>query len=257
MTEHDDWVISGPADPDILACGHSHVIAMEMAVRAGLATDSPSAGVCYGPQSSLKRLGVTTYWDFVVEKARGRTVAVLWNGNQHNIDFLIEPEPPIRLVASRSGRTEGSGTWIPQEMLRAHWRATNDELERQLDRLVPVARGVLVVGTPPPKPDEFVTEVLRTDVHFATAARELGRDPRVTPVTPGPTRLALWSVVQDMLADSAAISGATFLPVPAAVSDDEGYLRPVLSTSDATHANTAYAYLVWQAIAGAVNERPS
>jgi hypothetical protein len=256
MANDVDWVISGPADPDVLACGHSHVICMEMAVRAGLA-GAATAGVCYGPLSGLRRLGEPTYWDFVVEQARERTVAVFWNGNQHNVDFLIEPEPPIRLATAPATSSAEPGMVVPEEMLRAHWQATNDELECQLQRLVPVARDVLVVGTPPPKTDDFVSEVLRTDVHFATAARDLGRDPRATPVTDGPTRLAMWNVVQDMLAERAAATGARFLPVPDTVKDDEGYLRPVLSTSDATHANTAYAYLVWQAIQTAVGEHPS
>jgi hypothetical protein len=55
-----------------------------------------------------------------------------------------------------------------------------------------------------------------------------------------------------MLAESATATGARFVPVPDTVKDDRGYLLPVLSTSDATHANTAYAYLVWQAIETAV-----
>jgi hypothetical protein len=248
MTSQDQWVISGPSDPDVIACGHSHVIAMELAVRYGLAAESLRASVCYAGESDLQRLGADTYWDFVVEQAPGRTVAVFWNGNQHNADFLIESQPPVRVVASEPVVDDDDATWVPQEMLRARWRPTNDELEHQLSRLVAVAREVLVVGTPPPKQDEFVAHVLSTDLHFTRVARELGLDVREAPVTPGPTRLTMWSLVQEMLAESAGAAGATWVPVPDTVLDDEGYLRQVLAISDATHANAAHGYLVWKAI---------
>jgi hypothetical protein len=226
---------------------------MEWAVKHGLALESMRAGVCYAQDPHLHRLGDSEYWDFVVDSAPGRVVAVVWNGNQHNADFLIESRPPVRVATEQSDGTDTAAvTWVPQELLRARWRPTNDDLEQVLRRLVPVARQVLVVGTPPPKPDAFVSGVLHSEPHFVTVARELGLDPRDAPVTPGPTRLALWSVVQDMLADSAAATGATFVPVPDAAVDEDGYLREVLATSDATHANTAYAHLVWQAIADAI-----
>ena len=192
------------------------------------------------------------YWEFVEHRGRDCGIAVVWNGNQHNAGFLIRPDPPLRVFhnAVDPARQPDSATWAPQEIFRERWKETTEALGAVLSRLAAVTRALYVVGTPPPKPDAFVESVLKTDAFFSGMISELGFDgAEQPPITAGSTRLALWWIVQDMLAEQAAAVDAEFVPAPGAAFDEEGFLRPELCVLDATHANEEYGLLIWEALA--------
>ena len=37
------------------------------------------------------------YWDYLIGQGAGRTVAILWSGNEHNGKFLLQQKPPFRV----------------------------------------------------------------------------------------------------------------------------------------------------------------
>ncbi|MDP9027750.1 MAG: hypothetical protein M3N46_09355, partial [Actinomycetota bacterium] len=177
------------------------------------------------------------YWALLARAAAGKAIGVVWNGNQHNAGFLLEPNPPFR-VFHPGASTAGEGMWVPRRLLREYWTPTFAELKAALPRLTSVA-DVYLIGTPPPKTDELIRSVIQHDAYFVKQGTALGMDLAALAVTPAATRLAMWSLLQEMLEQCAVEFGATFVAVPPDVMDDDGILLQRYSAVDATHANTA------------------
>jgi hypothetical protein len=237
------WRLYGDEDPQILAAGHSHARNLLTALDAGLGP----AGVRCGVAFTTDREPPTRddYWDYVAERAAGRTLAIVWNGNQHNSAFMLRHRPPFRVY--REGGIElgpEEGPWLPRTMFREAWDSTFDGLRSLLQRVVPLA-DVYVVCTPPPNPEALVRGVLLEEPHFISLAEELGYDLNDLQITPEPVRVALWSVLAEMLEDVAVAGGATFVPVPDGVTSPDGLLLPEFSAGDVTHAGPAYGAKVW------------
>jgi hypothetical protein len=237
------WRLYGDQDPQILGAGHSHARNLLTAIEAGLGP----AGVRCAVAFTTDREPPTRddYWDYVAELAAGRTLAVVWNGNQHNSAFMLRHRPPFRVY--RPGGIElgpEEGAWLPRVLFREAWDSTFDGLRALLRRVVPIAQ-VLVVCTPPPNPEALVRSVLLEEPHFIRLAAELGYDLDNLQITPEPVRVALWSVLVEMLEDVAVTEGATFVPVPDGVTSADGLLLPEFGAGDVTHAGPAYGGRVW------------
>jgi hypothetical protein len=232
-------LLRGFPDPEMVVLGHSHVLSMEWALSAG---DGPSFPAAVG-----HNLNDDARWDAVVEHVAGLTVAIMWNGNQHNAHFLLEPDPPFRVFDPLTGDQGGVGRWVPREAVHELFEPTFAGLDRALRRLTAVAQ-VVLVGTPPPKSHEAVLAGLERETLFAQRARELGIAPADLRVTHGPLRVSLWRIIQEMLGDRAETFGVDFIPVPGSAMSPDGYLQPELSVPDATHANARYGALVWRSL---------
>jgi hypothetical protein len=224
----------------MVAIGHSHVISMEWALAGG---DGPAF-----PAAVSRNLNDDGLWDAVVDHVAGRAVAIMWNGNQHNAHFLLEPDPPFRIFDPLAGDLGGVGRWVARDAVRELFEPTFAGLDRILTRLTAVAQ-VALLGTPPPKSDEAVVAGLERETLFAQRALELGLAPADLRVTRGPLRVTLWRLLQEMLSVRADTYGIDFVPVPGSAMSPNGYLRPELSVPDATHANARYGALVWQSLA--------
>ncbi len=233
-------LLRGSPDPEMFVIGHSHVVSMEWALALG---DGPAF-----PVAVSRNLNDDALWDVVVDHVAGRAVAIMWNGNQHNAQFLLEPDPPFRLFDPLTGDVEGAGPWVAREAVRELFEPTFADLDRILTRLTAVAQ-VLLLGTPPSKSHEAVAAGLEKESLFAQRALELGLAPADLRVTRGPLRVSLWRLIQAMLSDRADTYGIDFVPVPASAMSPDGYLWPELSVPDATHANARYGALVWQSLA--------
>ncbi len=235
------WALHGDPTPSVVAAGHSHVLCMlESLNRAS----RPGVAVAYNAELVDGPPLAPEYWQYVAEVAQGRTIIIVWNGNQHHAQFLVEPLPPISVWSARLGATTGKGTIVPRALLRALWEPTMTGLSEAL-ALLPQSARPIVLATPPPKNDLIVSANLAVERWFEPEAQGRGVAIGDLPITAQATRLALWEIIQERLQEIAVSAGARFLGLPESVADDDGYLLPGLSGPDATHANADYGDLLW------------
>lgn len=245
------WKLYGSKDPIYVAGGHSHTVCMLLAI-----TEKPdvhqNAAVVYSSSLSGNVPSDASYWQFLADTARDKVAVIVWNGNQHQAAFLISSDPPfrvynpnVRLVNPLSDKQLGS--WIPRTVFRDYWDWTYKEFEEAISAISRHSQ-LVVVGTPPPKTDQTIREVLQNDPTILEAAKDKGIEPHEVGLTAPCTRLALWNVIQDEMEELTLKAGGTFVPVPAKARDLEGYLLPEFSWPDATHTNSKYGSLIWEEI---------
>lgn len=245
MAEDERWALYGAQDAEVVVAGHSHAYALMRGALHPPASAGRRRAVAYSAPVTAGAPAGDDYWRFVAECGTAEVIAVVWNGNQHNVDFLFEQSPPLHVLRAGHGHGDApsDAVWVPRSMMAAHFRPTVDELAAVLDRLRASAR-VVVVGTPAPKPSAHVRGSIASDPHFASilAASPADRQPEVAR---DELRLALWEITQEMLRECAASAGVEHLPIPAASIDESGLLLPAFSAPDSTHANPDYGDLVW------------
>ncbi len=231
------WALFGDDDPALIIAGHSH--AYSLMISRHLRPAGIRAAVAYSTPEVSGPPGDADYWQLVADSAVARILAICWNGNQHNVGFLIEQDPPVRVAGSGDGLPI-----IPRSELRALWEPSFDELRAFVPSL-DASTEVYLLGTPPPKSDDFVASALASEEFFLSQARLAGLAVEDIVVTPAATRVALWRALQEQLAQVAVELGATFVPVPSAAIDADGTLLLEYCQLDVTHANAAYGVLVW------------
>ncbi len=243
------WEWEGDASASILVAGHSHRDAFRSAIAGGFTADGPGAAilVARGPvDPAAPPKQDDTYWRAACA-AEGRVLAVTWKGNQVNTHFLFESDEPFRL--SNSGE---SGKVVPASMISAAWKGAFDGL----DAAVANARAehVVLIGNPPPKPDEEVRASLPDSPYFVRAMAAAGESPDTIRITPAAVRVGLWKILQDDYAQQAARIGAVFVPVPDTVQTSDGCLKPEYSGRDVTHANGVFGALMLREIEATVRQ---
>lgn len=191
-----------------------------------------------------------TYWAELVRSAAQRTVAILWNGNQHYGRFLLEENPPIDLILPEEPHLplDPRARVVPVLLLQELWKSTFDELLPIIDKLKDLdgCRPILV-GTPPPvRTDASIWDALRRRDQFPV---QVGGYFNIDLATAKPTSpivmYKLWVTIQLSIREIAARYRIPYCPVPAAVQTDNGLLRDEYSqTVDFTHANDAYGALM-------------
>jgi hypothetical protein len=258
LSREREYELTGARRPRVVLAGHSHAIALLLAVRTPAARRL-GAAVLFPRDRSSGYLSDAGYRDAFERAVDGRTAVVVWDGNQHIASFLVEAAPGFQVY--RPGIVDADHDlgrpWVSEEMLRSLWRGdapwTTDALEHLLHRLTATADRVVLLGTPPPKPDRIVREALGADPFFGAVLERESYGSDTVPLTPGPMRLAMWGIVQDIYRDVAADAGARFVPVPTSVTDDEGYLQERFSPpGDTSHANADYGAVMWEQLASAL-----
>jgi len=243
-----EWQWEGDDPAEVYVVGHSHRAALVAAIRIPhLRPDVPVA-ILHGADEA-RQANDDGYWDTACELPRDRTLAIIWNGNQHIASFLFMPSPQFTLASVQ----DAPGAIVPEEAIRTFFRPTVVDLEQLLERIGDSLR-VLVIGTPPPKCDAIVRGMMEREPTLNQVMAGSGLDAATAPLTHVKLRIALWRIVQDLLADIAAVHSAIFVPVPAEVFAEDGHLRDDLSAPDATHANELYGALMLRAIADTVVE---
>lgn len=161
------------------------------------------------------------YWSQVAAASRGRTVAIVWGGDQHDI-FLVERQPPLDFVLSTAPDLplDPRASYVSESQLRAVFAPSFAGLAEQVAALRDAGAAVLVAGTTPPIDDA------------EARAQRAARDDRlgdafadgVPPLTSPYTMQKLWSLVQTMTAEIAVAAGARFVPVPDRLRSPDGFL---------------------------------
>ena len=230
------WALYGDQSPTLVVAGHSHVLCMLQALDkhpVAQCAVAYNADVLTGPPLA------DDYWDYVSSLPEETTVAVVWNGNQHHASFLVSSSPEVAVWSEGFAGVANDAVLIPRGMFRELWEPTLQPLLSALERVM-VRHRVIILGTPPPKPDDLCRANIGIERWFQPLADELAIDLDSLPITPQVTRLALWQLLQDRLVEIANQYDVPFLGIPSETIDESGLLLPEYSASDATHANDSY-----------------
>jgi hypothetical protein len=234
----------------IIIAGHSHVVALIGSLHEeGDPHLFPleEQDRIFGLRGPWPR--TENYWSALTRYAPGNSIALLWDGNQHNGYFLIEQPLRFDFVPRRlqSLPVEEDAVIVPETLVRAKFfqsllgsRTGGLILNNLLtDLRAQTHSRIALVGTPPPKGDnERLLSFLPSE--FAYLHNPAGLTVEQVRLTPPTIRLKLWNVIQEIYQEQAERVGVEFIPVPDIVTDEAGFLKPEFWTLDVTHANAAY-----------------
>ena len=247
------WLIHGNANPRILIAGHSHTFALLMAIKKG-AKYSENFGLVAEANSKQFGTGIIrdlTYWNFVSKKSTAQPTVISWNGNQHNIHFLLEDGNPFQ-VTEIYKEFENSPV-VPISQVRALFNPTFEELRSTL-RLFNNPSNIYLLGTPPPKSKNFVDSILLNDPFFSRKAASLGIPKSDIQATSDALRIAMWKLTQQITEEVSAEFGCNFISIPVSTIDTNGLLKSEYWTEDLTHANEAFAEIILDEIIEVIGE---
>jgi len=187
------------------------------------------------------------YWEQLKAKSAGTRIALVWGGNEHNLNYFFQSRQPFDFVSRHVSSLAYSFNIIPRRKVRERFNTSGlDKLRSVLADLAKSSVGsISVIGTPPPKKDnEQLRKILINEPVFLEWIKFMGEDLDTVKITPPHVRLKLWYLLQEMLEESAHEVGGKFIPVLAEAQDEAGYLRPEYWYHDVTHANRLYGGLM-------------
>jgi hypothetical protein len=227
----------------IIIAGHSHTAAL--IGSRGL----PDGGICllpvagydgiyglHGPSIAGYPIRTGYYWTALARYAPGNSVALFYGGNEHHANFLFEQTPGFDFVPRglQSLPVEADAVIVSESLIRAKFRSLlGAPLQGLLTYLTRQSHSrITLIGTPPPKRDYAGFQSLFVSNH-----------PQVK-LTSSTKLLKLWHVLQAILREQAESNDMGFIAVPDAITDEDGFLKPEFSDTDATHGNQAYGQLM-------------
>jgi hypothetical protein len=243
-------------DIKAVIAGHSHSAAISRALvnaSTGVQRQARDIALQQGIGGLRGGPGKPGYWDNLRELAQTRSVAVVWNGNQHNADFLLACDQPLDFFPR--GYPDPSvlpkARLVAETVIREHFRPSLEPL-RQLMADIPAHQRLkrLLVGTPAPLFDgDEIRKRLSKEPLFVEKAAAMGIIIGQVEITPPTVRRKLWFVIQTMMAEIAEKGGWQFVPVAPETMDERGYLRSDLSADDVTHASIDFGSMMVRQIA--------
>jgi hypothetical protein len=243
FTESKNWKIYGNLDPKILIAGHSHTFAMYMALLQNKIFQTELGLVSHSDFDKQQRPD-NEYWDFVVEQSKGRNLAISWNGNEHNLHFLIDTRAKFNSLNLSLG---SKYPFVTLSQIKELFRPTFYELELILSRF-PDRSKICVLGTPAPKPKDQLTDRLQHDEFFLEMGKKIGIQKRDIRASNNELRTFMWKLTQELTEKSAKELGCEFLPVPPESYCSDYLLKEKYSDDDLTHANPSFGLLMLQKI---------
>lgn len=239
------WALYGDASAQIVVCGHSHVDAILKAaiIRESQAESEPAISYCFGAYAETGPPQGDEYWDLVVNSSRGKHVVVVWNGNQHNADFMFQTKPKFTLLGVTDDTYDQEHIPIPRSMVRQYFKPSFEELTGIIPSLSDAASITLLNG-PAPKPLSYIKDYILQEKYFSDLTKLLSGGDEDLVITSDSLRLELWNVLAELLASYAKILGAKFINAPEVSRDALGLLLPEYWYPDVTHANSKYGMLI-------------
>ena len=239
------WALYGDVNAQIVVCGHSHAASILEAtslpeMQTGIEAE---IAICYSTDWAAGPPGDKEYWDFVVDLSLGKHVVIVWNGNQHNANFMFQTEPNFTLPGVTGDSYDKESVPIPRAMIKDFFKPSFAELSEIIPSLSK-AKSVTLMNGPAPKPLTHIQNCILQEKYFTDIAKSLGLDIADLVITSDSLRLELWNVLAELLADSAKNLGANFLIAPEVSRDAFGMLSPEYWASDVTHANSKYGTLL-------------
>ena len=96
-----NYSIYGNTDSQIVVCGHSHVVSiLEATINSKtILAGETKISLCYSTNwASWQLPGGHEYWDLVAKSGRRKNIVIVWQGNQHNADFMFQSEPAFTIA---------------------------------------------------------------------------------------------------------------------------------------------------------------
>jgi hypothetical protein len=239
-----------------IVAGHSHSAAISRALVKA-ATDVQRQARDIALQQGIGGLrggpGTPGYWHTLRELGQTRSIAVVWNGNQHNADFLLACEQPLDFLPRDypDPSVLPKARLVAEAVIREHFWPSLEPL-RELLAEIPAHDSLkrLLIGTPPPLFDNGEIRMrLNKEPLFGEKIAAMGLEISQVKITPPTVCRKLWFVIQAMMAEIAEEGAWQFVPVAPETMDERGYLRSDLSAGDITHANIEFGSLMVRRIA--------
>ena len=230
-----DWKVYGSDQPRILIAGHSHTFALYSAITNQNKYGNYFAVVAQSDFSTHIQQS-ESYWDFVASIAKDQAVGIMWNGNQHNIHFLLESEVKCNFY----GLTIGAGLpLVPLKQIKELFKPTFDELTNVLKKFSKNTE-IILLGTPGPKKSDFLNTQIANDPYFVKVGRDLGLSPKELRASSDSLRAYMWNLTQNMTKELAQDLGFRFVPIPSRTLDESLILKNEYYSDDLTHANELF-----------------
>jgi hypothetical protein len=241
------WALYGDVNAQIIVCGHSHAASILEAINLPelQAEIKSEIAVCYSADWAAGPPGDKEYWDFVAALSHGKHVAIVWNGNQHNANFMFQTEPKFTMLGVTDSSYDQAAVPIPRAMIKDFFKPSFEELSEIIPSLSN-ATSITLMNGPAPKPLTHIQDCILQEKYFTDIAKSLGVELGDLVITSDSLRLELWIVLAGLLANCASNLGANFLSAPALSRDTFGMLLPDYWASDVTHANSKYGLLLFE-----------
>lgn len=239
-----DWKIWGHKDSSVLIAGHSHTFSMHLAIEQNLKFKEY---FCIVNQNDLSKhkLRDEAYWEFVSANSKGKKVGLVWDGNQHNIHFLIETKRPFK-VYNLIHHDENFPA-VSMARVKELFRNTFDELRTILEKKF-YNEDFFLIGTPPPKSKFHLDRKIRLDPFFIELGKNLEIPTSELEASSDELRIAMWRLIQSITSEVASEFGVNFVKVPDEAISPSGLLKSEYWTDDLTHANEKYGALMLEKV---------
>jgi len=199
--------------------------------------------VCYSSEGTTGPPGGQEYWEFVAKSGRGKDVVIVWNGNQHNANFMFQTDPKFTILGVTDNSLDQDTVPIPVSMIKDFFKPSFEELN-EIIPLMSDAASITLLNGPAPKPISHIKTCIKQEKYFSDIVESLEVDLDSLVITSDSLRLELWNILAELLANYAANLGADYLGAPAESRDIFGMLLPEYRASDVTHANSKYGKLL-------------
>jgi hypothetical protein len=250
------WASYGYANANLVVAGHSHAASILEGMLESKNDNHSDCNddfqVCYTADLNDGPPGDSDYWKFVAKISNGKDLAIVWNGNQHNANFLFQTMPPFKISGSSSNQLTDEEYPITKSMIRAFFEPSFDEL-REIVPMMSGSKRVFLVSGPAPKPLIHIKDRITQEQFFTDIADSLGVMVKDLEITSDSLRVELWSILSEMLKKISAELRVGFVDTPEDSIDPKGLLRERYWTPDVTHANAEYGKLLVRKIYRAID----
>jgi len=244
------WALYGNKEAEIVVCGQSHAACiLEATNRPELAiADAAAISVCYSADLlTAGPPGDKEYWEFVAKLGRGKHIVIVWNGNQHNANFMFQTDPKFTMLGVTDNFPDEKVIPISSAMIKEFFKPSFVELTEIVASMFE-AKSVTLMNGPAPKPISHIQNIISKEKYFTDIVESLNVDLESLVITSDALRLELWNVLSGLLEKCANDLGINFIGAPTESRDIFGMLLPEYRAPDVTHANSNYGILLIKAL---------
>lgn len=240
------WKVYGNLEPKILIAGHSHTFAMYLALQnskkflKNIALVTQSDFTAQNPQDN-------DYWNYVVELSKMQKTAISWNGNQHNIHFLLDANYKFNAFGLMQNK---NFPYVSVSRIKEVFKPTFYELGLILSRFSN-RNNLCLLGTPAPKTKSFLDSQLQkvsAETFFEDLGASMGISKNNLKASSNELRTFMWGITQQLTEKVGKDFSCDFLSSPKTTQNKDGILLEKYYTDDLTHANEEFGFIMLEAI---------